>query len=362
MITVNHAATRRRWLLLVLACLSLLVALAAFKAWQIRGMMAFARSFPEPSATVSVATVERRQREQTVRAPGEVVALQSLALRNELPGVITAVGCAAGATVQAGQMLFQLDVREEQARLQAVQAEAALAQLARDRYSQLLRQSASSRAQYDEANARYDMAQAQARALQAIIDRKTLRAPFTAVAGLHNWQVGQYVAADTLLLQLTGLSSAVWVDFSLPQHYAGLPVGQAVTVRLGEQAWPGNTVAHDAALERSSRSLRFRARLPAAAPLQPGMLVDVSLQVAEPREVLLIPALALRREPAGTYVYTLRADGEQWRAVRRPVTAAAESGGQVEIVAGLQAGEQVAAKGSHKLQDNLLVNPAPAGP
>ncbi len=351
-----------RWVIVVVACITLVLLLAAFKVLQIRQLIAFAESFPEPSATVEVDTVTASLWTDRVRTTANVIAPQQLQLRNERAGTITVVGFVPGATVKKGQVLLRLDSSEEQAQLQGAEAEMHLADLARNRYQKLIDKGASSRDQVDQANAQYAVAEARAQALRAVIDKKTLRAPFDARTDLHEWQVGQYLAADTVVVQLTGLSPDVWVDFHLPQHYVSLPVGHAVMVSSDEnntQVLQGETIASDGAVDTQSRNLRFRALLrDAASVLKPGMLVNVSIEVNEAATVLTVPVAALHHDTEGTYVYTLRADNQQWRAEKRRVLTGTEYEQRVIVSSGLQAGEKVAAKGSYKLMENMLVNVA----
>ncbi len=353
-----------RWVILVVCCLLLFAALATFKVLQIRKLIAFGESFPEPSATVEVDIVASRQWNDRVATTGSILAPQQLLLRNERAGSITAIGYKPGAVVKKGQMLLQLDTSEEQAQLHGAEADMNLTNLVRNRYQKLMDKGASSHDQLDQANAQYAVAEARAQALRAVIDKKILRAPFDAHTDLHEWQVGQYLAADTTVVQLTGLSPDVWVDFYLPQQYASLPLEHDVTVtsnEVGAKSVQGKTIAGDSAVDAQSRNVRFRALLrDASNTLKPGMLVDVSIDIDDASTVLTLPVAALHHDTEGSYVYTLKADGKKWRAEKRRVVTGVEQDQQVIISSGVQVGEKVAGKGSYKLMENMLINIATA--
>ena len=175
-----------RWTKVFIGCLLLVLVLALYKFLQIRKLIAFAESFPEASATVEIFVAQPQIWSETTNTVGEVLAPQAVALRNEVEGRVSAVGFAAGDAVKKDQMLLQLDASEEIAQLRSAQAEAELAQLALARYQKLMAQNLSSREQYDQARAQFAMATARSQALQAVIDKKTLTAPFDGSAGLHS--------------------------------------------------------------------------------------------------------------------------------------------------------------------------------
>ncbi len=361
-----------RWTKVFISCLLLVLVLALYKFLQIRKLIAFAESFPEASATVEIFVAQPQIWSETTNTVGEVLAPQALALRNEVEGRVSAVGFAAGDAVKKDQMLLQLDASEEIAQLRSAQAEAELAQLALARYQKLMAQNLSSREQYDQARAQYAMATAHSQALQSVIDKKTLTAPFDGSAGLHTLQRGQYLAADTVITQLVGSQKILWVDFFLPQNslikkqQGNISIDAPVSISArGVLAAPltGHVIASEPAVSTTSRNLKLRAAIDNPdGTLKPGMLVDVQIATAAPREVIAVPATAIQYNSTGTFVYVVSsaekdtpAEKEQQRATLRNVTIGEEKNRNVIITDGLQSGETIAANGSYKLQDKMLV-------
>jgi membrane fusion protein (multidrug efflux system) len=355
-----------RWTKVFIGCILLLLVLALYKFLQIRKLIAFAESFPEASATVEIFVAQPQIWSETTNTVGEVLAPQAVALRNEVEGRVSAVGFAAGDAVKKDQMLLQLDASEEIAQLRSAQAEAELAQLALARYQKLIAQNLSSREQYDQARAQYAMATARSQALQAVIDKKTLTAPFDGSAGLHTLQRGQYLAADTVITQLVGSQKLLWVDFFLPQQQGNINVDTPVSISAnGLLTTPltGYVIASEPAVSSTSRNLKLRAAIDNPdGTLKPGMLVDVQIATAAPREVIAVPATAIQYNSTGTFVYVVSsaekdtpAEKDQLRATLRNVTIGEEKNRNVIITDGLQSGETIAANGSYKLQDKMLV-------
>lgn len=356
--------SKRRWLLALLGCVVLVAALTAFKVSQIRDAIAFAASFPEQSETIEVVVAQPRDWQSTVAASGEVIALRSLELRNQLEGQIVALGFNAGAAVSQGQLLLQLDSREEQAQLKAANAQTALAELATKRYQKLLNQNAASRDRYDQAQSELAVTKANAESLRARIDKKTLRAPFDAVSGLHNLEVGQYIAANTLITHLIGTDQQVWVDFNLPQQQSAVSLNTPVNITstgLLKKPLRGTVVAKDAAVMTQSRNLRFRVQVNnAEGLLKPGALVEVEVPMAETQAAMILPATAIRHDNFGAYVYLVvetvdEKNNTTLRAQKQTVVLGPNQGEQIIVLSGVERGDVVASNGSYKLRSGLLV-------
>ncbi len=351
----------KRWLVVFLGCLLLLLALTGYKVLQIRHFMAIAASYPEPSETVEATVVKPENWQDSVTTVGEVLAPQTVELRNELEGRVVAVGFRAGDNIKKDQMLLQLDASEDIAQLRAAQADAQLANTALARYTKLVTQKLVSREQYDQARAQYAVAIAHAQALQAVIDKKTITAPFDGRAGLHHLQAGQYLAANTVITQLVGSLTTVWVDFSLPQQQSGIALETPISISAsGTLTAPltGKIIAADSAISTTSRNKKWRAAIANTdEQLKPGMLVDVQVPITAEHNVIAIPATAVQYNDAGNFVYVITpADNNTLRATARSVTIGTEKNQRIVIESGLQADERIATSGSYKLHNGMLVN------
>jgi len=358
------------WLGVVLICTVIAGALGFYKYNEIQAAIARGKAFPEPAQAVEVYVVKEVSRRPTLSVTGEVVATQSATLQNELKGRIVRVGFAPGERVPAGKVLLQLDAAQEQAQFAEAKAVRKIAQLALDRAQRLVASGAGSVENRDQARAQFDAAQARVLALAALIDKKTLRAPFDAITSLHQLEVGQFLDAGTEITRLVGVSDHTWIDFALPQDHAQVQVGSMVEVRVGEDAAPlqATVIARDASVNVRSRNLGVRAQLPSdAIELLPGMLVRVTAPLGEQSVAMVVPPTAVRRDAVGASVYVLESvqeNGEaRTRARRRPVRLAQvrEADLQQDLVVvlqGLSAGEQIAAIGAFKLRDGSLVIPS----
>jgi len=213
----------------------------------------------------------------------------------------------------------------------------------------------------DRAKAERDVALAGIRRTQAIIERKTIRAPFRARVGIADVHPGQYLNQGTLLTTLQGVGTGVHVDFTVAQQVAEqLREGDVVKIvsTAADTPMEATIVALDARVDPQTRNAMARARIEYSHRLpSPGASVQVEVPVGPTRLAVTVPVSALRRGPEGDRVYVIEQDenGDS-RARMRRVQAGTVLGNEVVIEAGLSVGEQVAATGAFKLQDSALVS------
>ena len=359
--------SRRNWIgtvLLLALVLSTGIGLVAWKYESIQDSVAASANQPEPMESITVAVAREMDHRQTTTSIGTVLALRSVMLKNELAGTVREVRLTPGQIVEAGTLLVALDVSVEEADLKAQEAQAALAKTVLNRRQNLNQELATTQEEVDRARADLDIAQAQIARTRAIIAKKTIRAPFRARVGIADVHPGQYLDEGTLLTTLQGVGEAVHVDFTVAQQVAtGLRDGETVDVFAAGEAPPirANIVALDARVDPTTRNAVVRARVDDVRHmLAPGASVRVRVPVGLSRKAVAIPVSALRKGPGGDQVFVIAPDQDQKsRAHVRQVESGTMVGDQVVIHAGLDVGETIAASGSFKLREGVLVAIAP---
>src|SRR2546427_42810 len=353
--------SNRSWLRSAVLLLTLVVTgtvLAAWKHASIRRADAAAASQPEPMASITSAVAERRMYRPTATAIGTVLALNSITLRNELPGTVHEVMLTPGRIVEAGTILVALDVSVEEADLEAETAQADLASTTLARVERLREAQAASEEEVEQARAARDVATAQIARTRAIIAKKTIRAPFRARVGLSDVHPGQYLNEGTELTTLQGIDAAANVDFTVAQAVAAeLHQGQPVAVFAADDPHPmtARIVAVDARIDPTTRNALVRARIQNHAPA-PGASVRVEVPVGPATTVVSIPVSALRKGPGGDHVFVIAADSAgRSRAHVQPVRSGPVLEDEVLILSGLTPGQHVATSGSFKLREAVLV-------
>jgi membrane fusion protein, multidrug efflux system len=325
---------RRPWTrsaILVAVTLGIGIALATWKGVSIANTNAAAGNQPEPMEVIAAAIAEEREHTRTTTSIGTVVAVRSITVRNELPGTVRYTRLTPGDVVNEGAVLVSLDVSVESAELQALEAQRKLAETQLARMQRMVERKAASEQELDTARAQYDVAAAQIARTKAVIARKTIRAPFRARVGISDVHEGQYLNEGTQLTTLQGVDDFAYVDFTVAQQVA--------------------------ASHSNTRNTVVRARVANAglAPA-PGASVRVEVPVGAARNVVAVPASALRKGPGGDHVFVLAEDEQgKTRAHLRQVTVDSLQGDEVVLTAGLAAGERVAASGAFKLREAALV-------
>jgi membrane fusion protein (multidrug efflux system) len=313
----------------------------------------------EPSATVNATEAVRIDYQKTLKVSGEVQAFKSLSLNNEFAGQIIKLNAKSGSLVKKGQILVEIDHRDEDARLIAAQAQLTLKKQTYRRYLKLKKNNEISEELVDQANASVEIAKSEVAILETTISKKKLRAPFEAKIGIHNLEMGQYLDNNTQVLSLIGVNEYTWVDFYLPQVYRELLLGSLVKISPMNQAksFDAKIIAIDPQLARQSRSLKYRAQIKSSLlTLRPNTLVSVYSPVGKEVSLISVPDVAITRDPLGSYIYVLESEGEgAYRSKQIKVVLGERKDSSVMILSGLDEGQLIATKGAFKLFPQMKV-------
>lgn len=301
-------------------------------------------------------------------AVGSLRSNESVVLRPETPGRVAAIHFRDGVAVSKGSLLLALDAATQAAELDQAKANLGLAQTNHRRTQDLFAKKFISQQALDNAEAALKVQEAALALAQARFDKMRLRAPFSGIVGIRNISVGDYVKEGQELVNIEDIRT-LKIDFRLPESYLSqLEPGQYLEV--SSDALPGQrfTAVLDAIkplVEAGGRAISLRAHLPnSEARLRPGMFVRVRLIFEQRNNVLLIPEQALVADSKAPYVYRV-VDG---RVQRVPIRTGLRRDGQVEVIEGLRAGDEVVSAGQMKLRDGAAVRavsesqaePAPA--
>lgn len=354
----------RRFIFTLISLVVVIGAIGFVKYRQIQAAIAQGASFqmPPEAVTTIVATEDRWQ--SSLGAIGTVAAVQGVVVSADLPGVVTTIAFDSGGRVAAGAVLVRLDTRQEEAQLEAAEAQQRLTALSFERTRGLRGKGVTSQAEYDRAEAEAQQAQARVAEIRATIERKTIRAPFAGVLGIRQVNKGQYLNGGDPVVSLQALD-AVYVDFSLPQQsIATVHTGAGVEILLegvsGVVA-TGKITAIDAHVDPATRNVHMQAtfRNPDGR-LRPGMFVDARVAVGESTPVLTLPASAISYAPYGNSVFIVEdvkgPTGETYRGVRQQFVRLGDArGDQVAILDGIKPGEEVVTSGVFKLRPGAAV-------
>ncbi len=328
----------KRMILMLAVTGALIGALGFVKFKQIQVAVAQGAAFQPPPEAVTTIVAQQEAWPATLTAIGTMAPVQGVTVSADLPGTVDRIAFNSGASVRQGDVLAQLDTRQERAQLAAVEAQRELARLNFERMQGLLKERVISRAEYDRATAEQRETEARVGEIRAAIDRKTIRAPFSGIT--------------------TGPPSA-------SAGQAGAP-----SVEL-----TGRVTAIDSVVDEKTRNVQVQATL--ANPdgkLRPGMFVQTELVLGASRTTVSLPASAISYAPFGDSVFVVTelkdASGKPYRGVRQQfVKTGAARGDQIAIESGVKPGDEVVTSGVFKLRNGAAVqinnnvrpanNPAP---
>lgn len=330
-----------------------------WKYLQIQRMMA-QMSKPRPPATVASAEAQRETWHPSLQAVGSLVAVQGVDVSTEVTGIVSDIQFESGSRVEQGAILVKLDDVVDRATLDGLKADLRLAEIQFQRAANLLSSKAVSKSNYDEAKAKQEAAQAHVAEQQAIIDKKTIRAPFAGLLGIRQVDVGEYLQPGAKIVRLLMLDP-IYVDYALPEaQYREVSAGQKVTLHTPaypEQEFTGKVTAIDPGITEGTRTIQVRATLENPdGRLRPGMFAEVRTVKPDPQEVLTVPRTAISYNTYGDFVYVIE-EGEDNKLVvkRQQVQTGNVREGRVQITQGLQAGDRVVRAGLVKLRDGQPV-------
>ena len=308
-----------------------------------------------PAMPVEVVAARADTVVDAIQATGQIEAIHSVELRPDIEGRVAAILVREGATVSRGQPLIQVDDAELKAEVARAEAERDLARQSLARTRELLGQKASSQSELERAEATARSTQAQYQLLKVRLDRTTVRAPFTGVAGRRLVSLGDYVTTSTGLMTLQTVSPQRAV-FTVPERYAEqLEVGQDVTFRVA--ALPGRDFTGrvdfvDPVVQLPARTITVKARVPnTRRELQPGMFIEARLTTEVRPSAVVIAEDAVLPIQGTNYVWVVLDD----KATRRQVELGVRTPGFVEARSGVEAGEQVVVGGQERLAEGAPV-------
>ena len=340
-------------------------ALAGIKVLQFKKMAS--QPWVQPPETIAAAVAHEEKWPDTFSAVGSISAVQGVTIAPEIAGTVSEIAFESGAVVAKGDLLVRFDTSTEEAQLKAANAQLEWARVTLERAHKLRTDSTVSQSELDQAEATWKQDKANADAIQAAIDKKTIRAPFAGKLGIRQINLGEYVDAGKPIVSLQSLTP-VYADFSLPQQsLAQIKTGMTVRVTMDtytNKQFEGTLTAINPNLDETTRSVRLQATLDNADKLlRPGMFARIEVVLPTAEDVLVIPATSILSAPYGDSVYVIEkgtnaptgTNGPGLVARQQFVRTGRARGDFVSVESGLKAGDHVASAGLFKLRNGAAV-------
>ena len=354
----------KRMVLMLVVVAALLGGLGFFKYKQVEAAIAQGASYQPPPTAVTTVVAQKETWPSTLSVIGTAAAIQGVTVSADLPGTIDRIHFESGQWVKEGEILVELDTRQERAQLASLEAQRDLAGINYGRAQELVKAGVISRSEYDNATAQQKATEAQVGDIRAAIARKTIHAPFSGVLGIRQVSLGQYLAAGQAIVSLQSLNP-IYVNFGVPQQDTPKVVpGHVLRVTnsdLPGMGFSGRITALDSVISEQTRNIQVQSVVANKEnKLRPGMFVQVELPLGQPRQVMPVPASAINYAPYGDSVYVITdmkdPKGKTYRGVRQQVVKIEGSrGDQVAIISGLNPGDEIVSSGVFRLRNGAAV-------
>lgn len=336
--------------------------IVGFNLFRDRAIEGYFATMQPPPVTVSVIEAQPITWQPGIEAIGTADAIRGVDLGVESGGIVQEIAFKANDRVEAGQLLVQIDDRIERADLAAAQAQLDLSEETLQRVEALRDRGVAPVSDLDVARADATNAHAQVNKLSAVLAEKALKAPFDGVVGIPRVEVGEYVVPGTVYATLQDLDT-MRVDFSVPeQELPRVSIGLPITVRSDASGveLAGEITAIEPKIDPNSRLVSLRGEVVNPnGEINPGQFLHVRIDLPAEDNVIALPQTVLSSNLYGDSVYVVRTEGEGEEAQRTVeqvfVKAGRRSQGLVEILDGVEVGDEVVTAGQNRLSGGARV-------
>jgi membrane fusion protein (multidrug efflux system) len=363
LIAVNRFRSRRTTAGALFAVLVLFFAIVDVKLLQFYKMSL--GKPPMQVETVTSAVAKEEDWAPALSSVGTISAVQGAIVATELGGTVSEVGFPNGGEAKKGDVLLKLDTSSEEAQFNTAKADLELARSDLQRARDLATRKVISKAELDSAESKFHQKQGTVDNMQAMIEKKEVRAPFDGQLGIRLVNVGQMINAGQQVVSLQALDP-LFVDFAVPQqNLPNLVQGLEARVRtdaLGDRVFVGKVTAINSSVDTATRNVSVQVTLDNHDhALKPGMFAKIEIILPTKQKTLVVPGTAVSYAPYGDSVYVIEKKkdektGKESQTIRQAFVRVGEARGDfVSITKGLKPGETVVGTGVFKLRNGMAV-------
>ena len=300
---------------------------------------------------VQTLKVQERNISSRVEVVGTVQAVEQAVIAAKISGIIVEIPVVLGSMVNRGDLLVKINAEEISARV--LQAQAQLDQARRNlkREEKLLKQQASTPETVKYMRDMLAVAQAGYREVASMLSYTTINAPFSGVITRKIANTGDLATPGNPLLHLEN-PDRLQVVTSVPETIAlRISLGAPLTVRVpaADTTLEATVAEMSPVVDPRSRTSQVKINLSSSSGLRTGMFARVRIPGTE-STTLMVPEQAVIPFGQLEKIFVVHEGKAQLRLVRTGM----HGGGLVEILSGLQAGEEIVTE-----NNLLLINGQP---
>ncbi len=308
-----------------------------------------------PPASVITINMAPVTLEAGLSAVGTLEAAESADLKAEYAGQVKSIFLQEGMLVKKGDILVELDDSITKAELAKARAVLSNMKSQFGRSQELQKKNYISTQELDQSRSGYQEALAAADSARVKVEKTKIRAPFDGIAGLRNFSVGDYIEVGKLLTTVDKIDP-VKVDFTIPEkNFSDIKPGLKVMIQT--DAFPGKTIegevyAVDPRINADTRNFHAKATAPnPEGILRSGMFARINVNLGKRDGILMLPEESISPKGRDQFVFVVK----EGKAVLTKIMTGQREKGFVEVVEGLQSGDEVITEGVIRVRDGMPV-------
>ncbi len=314
------------------------------------------RKRADTSYRVVVEPVETSNQRTRVEAVGTSRAMQSITLYSAAAGEVVAVHFTPGEFVEAGQVLLELDSRDEELAVQLAEVQLQEAERIYERFRNSAAAGATVPTTLDAAKTELDSARIALERARIALEYRTIEAPFSGYVGSSDIDAGDRIQSNTPITTLDNRSSLL-VSFEVPELLVGkINVGDSIAIstwNIDAEKATGEVIDIDSRINPDTRTFVTRAVVDNSTDrLRPGMSFRVTLDL-DGNHYPVLSEISLQWGADGSYIWAV----DNGVAKRVPVSIVQRQKGRVLVEADLNVGDLVVVEGIQRLRPGVTVQP-----
>jgi membrane fusion protein (multidrug efflux system) len=355
----------KRMLLMLIAVGLLFGGIFGYKAFMSQMIKKSMSNMQAPPVTVTTIKAETLPWQPQLKSVGSLRAMRGVDLTSEIQGLVRTIHFKSGDEVKTGQLLIQLNADSDIAQQRSLEAAAELSNTIYERDKKQFVAQAVSQATLDADAADLKVKRAQVAQQVALVDKKSILAPFSGRLGINIVNPGQYLNPGDKIVTLQSLD-LLYLDFYLPQQeLSRISLGQKIIASTDSypgRSFNGKITAVNPKVDLDTRNFQVEATISNPKhELLPGMYASVQVQAGSIKRALTLPQTAVTYNPYGETAFIVEEsvkspDGKPVLTAKQTfVTVGETRGDQVQVLKGIKEGDIIVTSGQLKLKNGSLV-------
>lgn len=307
------------------------------------------------SVPVKAMRIDPAPLKESISVNGSTVPNEEVTISSEVPGKIAQVLFKEGSWVEKGNPLVQLDVDELNAQRERLVVQKVLNEKIAERLQGLYEKEGVSLQELEVAKAEAEKVKAEIALIDAQIDKRTIRAPFSGRLGLKQVSEGSYLSPGAPIVNLVSINP-IKLEFSVPEKYSRI-LGQGSKINFTidglERTFSATVMATEPNIDPDTRTFKLKASANnTGGKILPGAFANVTVNLSEVQTAIMVPTEAIVPEMDGKKVFLYKSGKAQTVQVETGIRQAY----MIQVTSGLAPGDTVITTGVLNIRPGSDIN------